>query len=308
MKFWRDGLRAALAAVAVALLAGCGGGDQVDPFSATRVLAFGDETSVIEADGRKYGINFLTPNTTTLDCAQHAIWVQSVASHYGLAFPQCGGDAAAPSRILAAAGTGVAQLRGQVDAFLQGGGAFGSSDLVTMHTGANDIRALQQQVESGAITVDQAVAQVEQLGNELAAEVNRVATLGAKVLIATVPDQSFTPEGRADAARAANLRRLSQRFNARLRIGLINDGRMIGLVLFDEAVLSLVNSGAFNVTDPACTGAGLTDVLQCTTLTLTEAAAASLGTWLWADQRHHAPLGQSTLGSIAVSRAANNPF
>ena len=43
----------ALAAAAVALLlAACGGGDQVEQFRAGRVIAFGDENSVITADGR----------------------------------------------------------------------------------------------------------------------------------------------------------------------------------------------------------------------------------------------------------------
>jgi hypothetical protein len=46
----------AAAIAATALLASCGGG-QVEPFSPTRVLAFGDELSTIEADGRRYSIN-----------------------------------------------------------------------------------------------------------------------------------------------------------------------------------------------------------------------------------------------------------
>ena len=77
---------------AAALLAACGGGDQVDPFKPTRVLAFGDELSVIEADGRKYSINAfkqitatdgtVTDDPTTLDCARNPLWVQNVASSF----------------------------------------------------------------------------------------------------------------------------------------------------------------------------------------------------------------------------------
>src|SRR5262249_50065594 len=49
-----------LAAVAAAaLIAGCGGGgtSQIDPFSPTRVIAFGDESGAILQSGKKYTIN-----------------------------------------------------------------------------------------------------------------------------------------------------------------------------------------------------------------------------------------------------------
>src|ERR1700709_2699843 len=82
-----------------ALLASCGGsGDAVSNFHATRVLAFGDETSVITADQKKYTVNaLLTDGSNAVDCSNNLIWVQVVASIYGLTFPQCPGTAVDPA-------------------------------------------------------------------------------------------------------------------------------------------------------------------------------------------------------------------
>jgi outer membrane lipase/esterase len=323
-RVWAPAL--AIAGVAL-LLAACGGGDQVEQFRAARVIAFGDENSVIVNDsasddpnevnsaGRKFTVNFAGPAASApplppIDCRQHAIWVQTVAGHYGLTFPQCPGPVAPStlaSRIVAAPDTGVAEVGAQVDGFVAGGdGPFRSGDLATVFTGARDVHALGAQVGAGALSEDQAVAQVEQLGAEQAAAVNRIASLGARVLVSTIPDQGLTPQGRTGAAASATLSRLTQRFNARLRGRLVNDGRQIGLVLFDESVIGIVNTGTFNVATPACNDATLADVLGCTTQTLRE--GADLNTWLWADNLHIAPLGHATLGNLAVTRAANNPF
>ena len=48
-----------IGALVCALLASCGGGNQASSYFATRVLAFGDESSVINADRSKYTVNAL---------------------------------------------------------------------------------------------------------------------------------------------------------------------------------------------------------------------------------------------------------
>ena len=50
---------------AATLLASCGGGTQLVPFDAQRVLVFGDETSVITAVGKKYTVNALLADART---------------------------------------------------------------------------------------------------------------------------------------------------------------------------------------------------------------------------------------------------
>jgi len=323
MMFWLDGWRArvqraAAVAVAVLLLASCGGGEHVRTFVAGRVLSFGDETSVMEAGGIKYSVNFIpavsdTNPTPTIDCTQFPIWIQPVALAYGVPFPQCpSGLASTPSRILAAPGARVADVGVQINTFLASD-AFAANDLVTMLAGTNDVFALYQQMQTGGLSSDQAVAAAEQAGTDMAAQVNRIAALGAKVLISTIPDESFSPDGRSDVNKAATLHLLTQRFNAKLRTGLVNDGRMIGLVLFDESVQAMVNNtAAFETATPQCNDATLADVRTCTSNTLRVLAdgvtVATPGTWLWADRTHIGPIGHSTLGSLAANRAANNPF
>ena len=72
--------RAALLAGAVlasALLSSCGGGTQASSFTATRVIAFGDESSVITANGSKYTINTLaSTGSTAVDCTSAPLWIQ----------------------------------------------------------------------------------------------------------------------------------------------------------------------------------------------------------------------------------------
>ena len=57
------------------LLASCGGGDRVGTFIPGRLIAFGDETSVITPDGRKHTVNAVD-TAGALDCACNPNWVQ----------------------------------------------------------------------------------------------------------------------------------------------------------------------------------------------------------------------------------------
>ncbi|MEO7339125.1 MAG: hypothetical protein ABIV63_21325, partial [Caldimonas sp.] len=113
------------AVAGAAALASCGGGSQVQSFSASRVIAFGDESSVIDdfngdGNGRKYTVNATVSATdATLACKTDPLWIQAVAGIYGLVFPQCNpqpNQVAAPaSRIRAVAGAHAADLPTQID-------------------------------------------------------------------------------------------------------------------------------------------------------------------------------------------------
>lgn len=308
----RAAVRAGLLA-ATALLASCGGGQQVQSFVASRVIAFGDEFSVINADGSKYGVNaILAGSTNQIDCASNPIWIQAVAAIYGLAFPQCPGNSATDpvSRIYAANGALVADVSGQIDRQLLDGG-FASSDLVTVLAGANDVVGQFRQYP--AVGEDQLSANLTAAGVALAGQVNRLAGLGAKVLIVTIPDMGLTPfagdrsAGSTDG-NPALLTRLSTKFNDALLANILNDGHKIGLVQLDEYLkaidtAALRGQGSFNNTTLAeCTVA----LPRCTTNTLTADAVNSV--WLWADDRHLGVNGQASLGSLATTRAQNNPF
>ena len=306
--------RAAMLAATV-LLASCGGGSQVTAFVANRVVVFGDEFSVINTDGSKYSVNALVAGTTNqLDCASNPVWIQAVAAIYGLVFPQCPGANADPaSRIYAANGALVADVATQIDQHLSSGGGFTSNDLVTVLAGSNDVIAQFQQYP--AVGEEQLTANLVVAGAALAGQANRLAGYGARVLIVSIPDMGLTPAagdrsvGSTDG-NPALLTRLSTRFNDALLANLLNDGHKIGLVQLDEYLKAvdtatrLGQSGSTfsNTTLAACAVA----LPNCTTNTLVADAVNAV--WLWADGRHLGAAGQASLGSLAVSRAQNNPF
>lgn len=294
-----------------ALLASCGGGSQVETFAAGRVLVFGDEASVITSTGAKYSVNALVAGTSTLDCATFPIWVQSVAAHYGLTFPECPGSVAAPaSRIYAAPGAKVADISAQIDGHLANGGALLGTDLATVMAGTNDIVEI-----FGNTSVDR-MALATQRGQDLGLQVNRLAAAGAKVLISTIPDVSLTPWGIANNNAAPGggiLHDLTRAFNDGVRGTITNNGRQIGLMLADGLFQNMVtvptgfSPNLTNVIQAACT----TALPDCTTATLgadTAGNPASASTWMWADSLWPGPTPQAYIGSLAVTRVANNPF
>ena len=314
-RFARATLGAGLLASA-ALLASCGGGEQVQTFHASRVIAFGDEFSVINANGSKYTVNALaTGSTTQFECGSNPIWIQSVAANYGLTFPQCAGTGNTDpvSRIYATNGATVADVSTQIDAHLSNGGGFADGDLVTVLAGANDVVTQFQQYP--AVGEDQLAANLVAAGAALAAQVNRIAAYGAKVLIVTIPDMGLTPfagdrsVGSTDG-NPALLTRLSTKFNDALLANLLNDGHKIGLVQLDEylkavdtaSIRGLSGSAFSNTTLAACAVA----LPNCSTNALVPDAVNA--TWLWADNRHFGAGGHASLGSLALTRARNNPF
>lgn len=310
------------------LAASCGGsGDQVSKFTAKRVLAFGDESSLIvdvngNGNGFKYSINGVVSATDpTIACAFNALWIQSVAKVYNLVFPQCNTStppvASPSSRIRAALGARASDLSAQIDA-QQAEAKIEEGDISTVMVGENDVLALYLQyptVSEASLTANAAAA-----GAAVGTQVNRLADAGSRVLVSTIVDVGLTPFAVAEKAahtdtdRAALLTRLSARFNASLRATMVNDGRRIGLILLDELVSAVGKFSGLNGFRNSSVGAcDLTkstrvppSVLDCSDLTLITGAGSN--SYLWADDRHLSAGGQASLGSLAVTRAHNNPF
>jgi len=325
----REPGRRALGAVAMAamlLMAACGGGETTNSFRASRVVVFGDESSVIvdtnfDANGSKYSVNATVSDTDpTVACSLNPLWVQSIASLYGLVFPECNNGVppvvAPTSRMRAAFGARAADLSAQIDA-QQIESPLRAGDLVTVLVGANDVLAEYQNFP--AQTEAQLIAKVEAEGAEVGRQVNRIVNTGAKVLLATVIDLGVTPfagnerAAHSDVDRAVLLTHLTARFNAVMRATIVNDGRKIGLVLLDELVTAIAHNpgleGFTNLVDPVCdlTKSALRppSILDCTALTLVPGGSAA---YLWADDHHLSASAQNSFANIAVTRAQNNPF
>jgi phospholipase/lecithinase/hemolysin len=313
--------RALAALAAAAALASCGGGGLVEPFKPTRILAFGDELSTLEADGRKHSINAFkitdattnppTESSTELDCARNPIWTQAVASGFGLAFERCLGAAAAASgQSMARAGAKVADFAAQIAAVQ--GAVPSKSDIAVAMFGMNDILELYAQYPTRSR--DDLLGEVRARGNAMGAQVNALAQSGPPVVVLTVPDLGLTPFAAAentrtgDATRASLLSELTSAFNNRMSVALINDGRLIGLVYAD---IELQNHAKFpagfglgDVTSAACLDSAAPPA--CTTSTLLTNATST--THLWAGALVPGPRFHTSLGSAAAFRALNNPF
>ncbi len=330
MKLNSDGARRrmkqSLAAVAAAvLLAACGGGDRSSDFSPVRVIAFGDESSVLDdsaeaGNARKYSINPVF--SATVNCHINPNWTQHVASAYGLYFPECSKSLAAgtptPSLMLAVPDADVAGVKAQIDAFLAGN-TLGSQDLVTVYVGVHDVLDQYAAVKAGGNQAA-AVAAVGEAGTALAMQVNRLADAGGRVIVAFLPGLHHTPFAAAEelaepgAGRPALLQLLTTQFNDKVALGVYNDGTRIGVVQFDDTVRVIsedppyygyVSPSNRAACLPANRGANL---LSCTTSTVVPEAVGDTQRWLWADDAHLSAQGQLSLGQLALRLATENPF
>lgn len=306
----------ALAAVAAAaLLAGCGGGStqQIDPFSPTRVIAFGDESAAILQSGKKYGVNGLNADTQLIDCRINPNWAQVLASGFGFVYPQCNNDfVALPQGIMYTVdGYKVADVRDKIDQHLSND-RFGPKDIVGIMVGVNDILELYRQFPQQSR--DSLINEAKARGKLLADQVNRIANANGRVVVSTIFDVGLTPFAQkeklqqTDIDRAVFLDDLSTAFNTALRLNVLNDGRLVGLVLVDETVQQISRFpaafGYTNVTDAACR----TDIARqdCTPNTLV--TDANTTQWLWAGDTLLSPVAQQRIGTLVLSRAKNNPF
>jgi phospholipase/lecithinase/hemolysin len=300
-------------ALAVAALAGCGGGSAIEPFAPKRIAVFGDESNVITSDGRKYTVNALNSTTGAIDCTANPLWVQTLASTFGLVFAECNtGNVAAPTgKIYATVGAKVADVKAQVDGFLATE-SVNAKTLITVLAGANDILALYAQypLQSEASLK----AQAADRGAQLAQQVNRLVDAGGRLIVPTIPDMGLSPfalaenTSKADPNRSKLLSALSLAFNNSLTLKVTLDGRQLGVVLADEMVQSIVKFPAYygygNVVDAACQSS--VALPNCTSNTMV--TNATVNSWLWATPTLLSPAGQARLGLLAQFRAQNNPF
>ena len=316
--------RAALgvaAAGALVALASCGGGTyQQETFVPARILSFGDESSRLEgAQGLKYSINGISTATLQIDCSQNPIWNQALAHSYSLVFADCNVNASFETDavdLTTVDGT-VDDVVNKVAAF-QAGDTFNGNDLVTIWVGMHDVLAEYQANATGDESV--LLTDMNEQGQKLAGVVNAIAAAGAKVILLTIPDMSYTPYGyvesqRGDFDRAKLLSDMSTQFNLGLRSNILNDGSKIGLVLVDDLVRNATRSpGSYGLISLPNQTYGCLDsapLPSCTPDTLRNDPSTgqqATSSFLWADATHLGNVLQTQIGNQAVSRAHSNPF
>jgi outer membrane lipase/esterase len=348
-------LRSGVVAVAVlgsVLLGSCGGASSTHEFAPKRLLVFGDESSLLTRgsaatarDGKKYSINGFTPGTTpaysTPDCGINPLWVQWLATTYNLVFAECNYNGAAVTAFnYATAGATVAVAVGQVNAWLNQGNSFGSTDLVTVLVGQNDIIALYEAYKAlptdqqTTAAQNQLVAEALNRGKTLAALFTNVITNNsnskARALYVVIPDVGKTPYGLSQSDGGALLSRMTfgvgdnyDGFNLGLRNNIANNGRSLGLVDGYNLFYNLVNNtqnyannnGIYNMTNAGCLPANrpaydpLNPSAYCNSTTLVNPGVAYGDSYyLWADQIHFGVSAHLLLGERARALAQNNPF
>ncbi len=292
-----QGARRALCG-AVVLLAACGGGtNQIEPFVPRQIIVLGDETAVLDADGKRYGMNG-ADESNVIDCRSAPLWTQTLILGFGMTLDRCNPDSLTARGITRGApGARARDIEAQITAQFAAD-APERRDLFLLMVGMNDII---ERFEAGADCGDD---ELEARGRLVAQQINRLIDADARVIVSTVHDLGLTPYGRArDSAR---LTCLTSTFNARVRVDPRQDGRFWGLVLADDLSLSMTQEpasyGLVNVDNAPCTVAPP----NCTNRTLVTGADSN--THLWATDRHFGPTFNAYLASQADARVRNNPF
>ena len=175
-------LKALSALVAVALLSACGGATStVDPFVATRVIAFGDGFSYVNASGA--GLSTVQTGETDITiasriAARYGIVVKDVAT--GPALAATGGFS------YASATAKVSDVATQINTFLTAaGGVVAKKDLIIITVGNWDIKAAAAMNDTAAI---------DTATTALVTAIQRLTNAGAeRVLVIPSTNMSRTP-------------------------------------------------------------------------------------------------------------------
>jgi outer membrane lipase/esterase len=264
---------------------GSGSGTPVEPLvPSARMASFGDGLSDLGQTGSKFTVNDGTVN----------IWVERVATNYGLTITASVSGGLGYARGGARVNTGANSIADQISAYL-GANTIGAKDVLIVDAGVAELAALA--IDHPTDTAMAAAAKTA--GANLAAQVLRLTAAGGKyVVIANAPDLGKTPFATAQG-RATGFTAATRAFNDELKIALA--GVTSGVLLIDnEAFVNAIynspgslGSGG-NVTASACPGVAT----ACTTAN----ANSSYGVYLFADDRHLAPTAHRLLGDNAYSR------
>jgi phospholipase/lecithinase/hemolysin len=282
-----------LAASATALLlAACGGSDTVESqLNPSRIVVFGDNFASIDP---RYTIN----NSSAVN------WTERLASRYGrtLAASASGGTS------YAAGDARIAAVQQQSDAFLAGN-SFAASDLVIINAGTADILAELAEVDASSQSQDQMKADVIQAGSDMAAQVRRLVSAGAKQVAVVGPYDLGKSPLAIETSRVGLLSEASglfingpQRGQGGLKANIADLGAnvlFVDLAFYYNLVVSSPGTyGLSNATAGACLDSNQTP--SCTDSTLKSGVDPAV--YLFADRIYPTAAGNRLFGDWAFER------
>ncbi len=299
------------ACASAALLAACGSSTIESGLTPERFIAFGDAFSDVGQKGASYTVNDGSISN----------WTQQIASRYGKTIaPAASGGlsyAAGNARISAkpdvAGDATTLTITEQIDRFLASG-SFGDNDVVFVNAGPSEVIAGMAAVRAGTLTPADMVAEARKAGQELAAQVRRLVTAGAKQVVVTgTYDLGKTPWATA-INEVALLSDASSRFNEDLLVNMVDLGAnvlYIDTAYYVNLYVDFPDSYGFeNSTGPVCTsvdtgngigiGTGQVNSALCNTSTLLP--GANHNRYVFADAVYMTPSAHRQLGDYAYDR------
>ncbi|MEM5455259.1 SGNH/GDSL hydrolase family protein [Paraburkholderia phytofirmans] len=274
-----DKVRAAIFAVAISLLAACGGhgGDSNNSGSAAtpaggvnlQIVSFGDSLS----DVGTYAPLASAVGGGRFTTNPGQVWTQNVAQYYGdtlkaaytidithklsaqggLGYAEGGATVATPANqsdfLTAVIGNVEMPVNQQVSSYLAAHSSFNANQLVLVWAGANDVLragplpAAAPTVQTAANTLAQIIGQIVQNG-------------GVHVVVVNLPNVGLSPDGITSSDGGANLTQLSQLFNDTLNTALQTGGLQAKVIQIDaytwlNGIIANFQANGFTVSNTA---------------------------------------------------------
>ena len=301
--------RALLLAASALLLAGCGGGGEIeDQLNPSRIISFGDAMADLGNTGGRYTVNDGSLNNWTLTVASNYGRTLAPRAAGGLAFGV--GNARVVAEPDAAGDSSTPTVQEQISAFLATG-APREDDLILVGAGTSDLIVQVRAVLSGQQSQSDMLANVSQAAIALAGELRRLVNAGARHVVILGPYNLGRSAWANETGQGGLMTQASSEFNKRLKIALDGlGGRVLYIDAEQEFNLFTSENGGFdldNSTSAVCTtvdagegiGTGTGQINSRTCTTATVVAGANYQRWLFADRVYPTPRGHQLLGDFA---------
>ncbi|MDB5893980.1 MAG: family lipase [Rhodoferax sp.] len=306
-------LRRALMVAACAsasLLAACGSGTTESALSPSRFVVFGDAFSDVGQTGATYSVNDGSVNN----------WVQQMASRFSKSVaPSSSGGfdyARVNARVLAkpdaAGNSSTLTIKEQVDTFMASN-TIGGSDVLVLSAGVSDVVAQMNAVTAGTQTEDQMIANLQQAGRDLGAQVRRLVQSGGKQVIVIGPYTLGRTPWAVGLGKVNLLNNASGKFNDALLVSIVDLGANVlyvdaayylNLVTGDPGSYSLANATtvvctSVDTTNAIGIGANQINSAKCNTSTV---GGLNYNSYAFADPLFFTPVVNRLFGDYAYNK------